>query len=37
MLHVENVATTSYPQVVGPSSNTTIIDIDELGSKLLDL
>ncbi len=37
MLHVENVATTCDPQPIGPSSNTIIIEIDELGSKLLDV
>jgi hypothetical protein len=37
MLHVENVATTSDPQAIGPSSSTTIIDINEPGSKLLDV
>jgi hypothetical protein len=37
MLLVENVATTSDPQAIGPSSTISIIDIDGPESKLLDV
>jgi hypothetical protein len=37
MLHVENVATTSDPPAIGPSSTTSIIDIDEPEFKFLDV